>query len=71
MPKGSFRVRPGTIRIKVGRPIPTAELDHSERNQLLEESHEAVARLMVDVGAEPEKRAGAHPIPNHDEEESR
>ncbi len=70
MPKGSFRVRPGTIRIKVGRPIPTAELEHAERNQLLNRSYEAIAGLMVDVGADPEKGAGSHPISTEDEEKS-
>jgi len=53
MPKGSFRIRSGTIRIRVGEPIPTAGLSMSERDGLLREGRARVAALM----GEPAKPA--------------
>jgi 1-acyl-sn-glycerol-3-phosphate acyltransferase len=46
MPKGSFRIRPGRIRIVMGDPIPTRGLTHGDRHGLLERAHAAVASLM-------------------------
>jgi 1-acyl-sn-glycerol-3-phosphate acyltransferase len=45
MPKGSFRIRSGTIRVRVGDPISTEGLTMESRDGLLEESRVAVARL--------------------------
>jgi 1-acyl-sn-glycerol-3-phosphate acyltransferase len=52
MPKGSFRIRSGTIRIRVGEPIPVAGLRMSERDGLLREGRARVAALMGEP-AEP------------------
>ncbi len=48
MPKGSFRIRPGHIRVRVGEPIETRGLVHADRNRLTEEGRDAVARLAAD-----------------------
>ncbi len=45
MPKGSFRIRPGHIRIRVGEPIPTRGLVHTDRNRLMQKGREAVLQL--------------------------
>ncbi|MCA9736706.1 MAG: lysophospholipid acyltransferase family protein [Gemmatimonadota bacterium] len=54
MPKGSFRVRPGHIRIKVGAPIETAGLTHEDRDALLQRSHDAIAELKGAIGGVPD-----------------
>ncbi len=51
MPKGSFRIRPGLIHIRVGDPIPTRELRHAQRHDLLDRARQAVAGLMEDPDA--------------------
>ena len=43
-PRG-FRVRPGTIRVRVGRPIPTAGLAPHERGDLARRVRDEVERL--------------------------
>jgi 1-acyl-sn-glycerol-3-phosphate acyltransferase len=45
MPKGSWRVTPGTIRVRIGEPIPTHGLGEEQRNYLLEESRKAIEGL--------------------------
>lgn len=54
MPKGSFRIRPGEIRIRVGAPLPVDDLAHRDRARLLAESRRRVALLMEDEGTGPE-----------------
>jgi 1-acyl-sn-glycerol-3-phosphate acyltransferase len=50
LPSDSFRVRPGTIRIDVGEPIPTAGLTVDDRDALMEQAHRAVVALNVAAG---------------------
>lgn len=45
MPKDSFRIRKGTVDIRVGEPIPVEGLVHADRDRLAIEAHAAVARL--------------------------
>ncbi len=45
LPRTGFRVRPGTIRVRVGRPIPTAGLAQAERARLAERVRDEVVRL--------------------------
>lgn len=45
LPPSGFRVRPGTITLRVGAPIPTTELEPSDRNALLSRAHTAIERL--------------------------
>lgn len=46
MPKGSFRIRPGEIVIRVGDPIEVDDLARRDRNRLMTESRQRVLRLM-------------------------
>jgi 1-acyl-sn-glycerol-3-phosphate acyltransferase len=45
MPKGSFRIRPGTIVVRVGAPISVADMRHSDRDELRDTVRDAVVRL--------------------------
>jgi 1-acyl-sn-glycerol-3-phosphate acyltransferase len=44
-PKGSWRVRPGPIIVRFGRPVPTEELDPADRNRLVHTVREEVRRM--------------------------
>lgn len=43
--KGGWRVRPGEIRLRIGRPIPTAGMTAADRDELLEMARVRVAAL--------------------------
>ena len=45
MPPSSWAVRPGTIRVAIGKPIPTANLSRHNNEILPKLAHEAVAAL--------------------------
>jgi len=45
MPKGSALVRPGTITIRIGEPIPVQGLSERDRDALVETCHDAVEAL--------------------------
>jgi 1-acyl-sn-glycerol-3-phosphate acyltransferase len=45
LPRSGFRVRPGVIRVRVGRPIPTAGLAVSQRRELAQRVRGEVERL--------------------------
>ena len=45
LPRGSLRLRPGEVVVRLGEPIPTADLTHDHREQLAQEARGAVARL--------------------------
>lgn len=47
MPPGGFRIRPGRIRVKVGRPIETRQLDPKDRIALAEQARRAIERLQT------------------------
>lgn len=51
MPKGSFRVEPGEILIRVGPPISVEGLSSADRQALLERTWKAVAELKGDEAA--------------------
>lgn len=59
MPKGSFRVRSGEIRLCVGSPIEVTGRGHADRDGLLLESRRAVATLaeaeLADARAGPQR----------------
>jgi len=46
MPPGSFRIRPGTIRVRFGDPIRTEDLDRRQRQQLAGQAREAIVNLL-------------------------
>jgi 1-acyl-sn-glycerol-3-phosphate acyltransferase len=46
MPKGSFRIRPGEIRVRVGEPIPVEGLTLADRDRLLAQARRDVLALM-------------------------
>lgn len=46
LPPSGFRVRPGTIRVRIGPPISTLGLQAHDRQQLARRAHAAVAELL-------------------------
>jgi 1-acyl-sn-glycerol-3-phosphate acyltransferase len=48
---GFFRVRPGTIRLVIGEPIPTAGLTRDDRAELARRAQGDVERLLADLKA--------------------
>lgn len=49
LPSDSFKLRPGTVRLRVGQPIPTAGRQH-ERDQIIREARQAIIRMNVEMG---------------------
>ncbi|UCC26138.1 MAG: 1-acyl-sn-glycerol-3-phosphate acyltransferase [Gemmatimonadales bacterium] len=45
MPKGSWRVKSGKIRLRIGEPIPTEGLGEDARDRLLREARSAIGAL--------------------------
>ncbi len=50
LPRDSFALRPGPVRVKVGEPIPTAGLTESDRDALMRRVREAMIALHRDIG---------------------
>ncbi len=50
MPKGSFTICPGTVRIRFGEPIPVGEYTMEDRNDLTHRAREALAGLLNSSG---------------------
>ncbi len=46
LPASGFRVRPGTIHVRIGAPIPTAGLDAGDRHALALRAQGAVAAML-------------------------
>lgn len=60
-PRGSFRFRPGNVRVKLGQPIATAGLSYDDRDALRSEVHAALVALHREIG-------GAGAPSRHDDE---
>jgi 1-acyl-sn-glycerol-3-phosphate acyltransferase len=50
LPASGFRVRPGTITLRIGAPIPTAGLQAGDRHALAQRAHAAVAAMRATTG---------------------
>lgn len=50
LPAGRFTARPGTVRMKVGQPIPTAGRGAEDREALMNEVREAIIKLHEEIG---------------------
>jgi 1-acyl-sn-glycerol-3-phosphate acyltransferase len=50
LPRGGLKYRPNEVRLKVGKPIPTAGLKAAQRDALIHEVRQALARLHADIG---------------------
>ena len=61
MPKGSFRIRPGEIRIRIGEPISVEGLRHQDRDRFRVRCRDAVVDLMEDEDAVTGRPGGARP----------
>lgn len=48
LPSGGFKIRPHVVRMKVGKPIPTA--GRKDRDQLLREVRDAIIQLHREIG---------------------
>ena len=51
MPKGGFRVRPGTVRVRVLDPVEAGSYSYDERNRLVAVVHERIARALEELRA--------------------
>lgn len=51
MSADSFQVRPGAIRIRIGKPIPTHGLSHDDRHKLMENVRDEVESLLKNGAA--------------------
>lgn len=52
LPAGSARIRPTTIRVLVGKPIPTRNLQVGDRRDLANQAHAATADLLRELESE-------------------
>jgi 1-acyl-sn-glycerol-3-phosphate acyltransferase len=53
MPPPTWALRPGTIRVAIGKPIPTAGLSREDSEILPKRAHEAVAALRTTIASGP------------------
>jgi 1-acyl-sn-glycerol-3-phosphate acyltransferase len=51
MPRGGFRVRPGTVRVRVLDPVEAGSYSYDERNRLVAVVHERIARALEELRA--------------------
>jgi 1-acyl-sn-glycerol-3-phosphate acyltransferase len=50
LPADGLRVRPGTVRVKVGGPIPTTGLGRDDLPDLIERTRRALSEMHVSIG---------------------
>jgi 1-acyl-sn-glycerol-3-phosphate acyltransferase len=56
LPSAGFRVRPGTIRVRIGAPIATDGLQPGDRNALARRARDAVVELLHAPPAQEDRR---------------
>lgn len=71
MPKHSWLVRPGRIRIRIGEPLPVDEYTVEDRNALVRTAHEAVAALLDDAEVAGPAVARKSESPDREREEKK
>lgn len=59
LPADAWTLSPGTIRVKVGRPIPTEGRSEDDREALAQEVREAMIRLHREIGGKGGDEGGA------------
>lgn len=59
MPKGRIPIEPGTIKVRFGHPIPTAERSIRHKDELIREVREEIAELSGAELADPPARGAA------------
>ena len=62
LPTGTFSIRPGTVRMKIGRPIPTAGRSVDDRDALAKEVREAIVQLKRELEDAQNRGARARPV---------
>jgi len=56
MPKGGFRIRPGTVRVRVLDPVEAGSYSYDDRDRLVADVHGRIARALEELraaGGEP------------------
>jgi 1-acyl-sn-glycerol-3-phosphate acyltransferase len=61
LPADAWTMYPGTIRVKVGQPIPTEGRSEDDREALAREVREAIVRLHREIGGKGGDEEGAVP----------
>jgi 1-acyl-sn-glycerol-3-phosphate acyltransferase len=60
MPRGGFRIRPGTVRVRVLDPVDAGQYSYADRDLLVREVRERIAAALAELGAatggEPPRR---------------
>jgi len=51
MPKGGFRVRRGTVRIRLLDPVDAGSYSYDDRNRLVADVHDRIARALTELRA--------------------
>ncbi len=50
LPTGGFKIRSGTVRLKLGEPIETAHLRPEDRDQLMRQTRDIMIRMHQELG---------------------
>ena len=66
LPRGGFNLRPQSIRLKIGEPIPTKGLTQSDLDGLIRRVREAVIDLHLDIGGQGGDREDAIALPGEE-----
>jgi 1-acyl-sn-glycerol-3-phosphate acyltransferase len=59
MPRGSLLIRPGTVDIEIGEPIPTTGLGAGDREALLDQVHARIAAMLGEPPTAPGEGAAS------------
>ena len=51
MPRGGFRIRPGTVRVRVLDPVDAGQYSYADRDLLVGEVRERIAAALAELGA--------------------